>query len=404
MILLFEMTYSGTTHAPGNSHLVQIVARAAPSQVVRVHADPTHCHELRQDPHLAALANVQFHPIPLPSAHRGAVNVVSPRRFLHELRTIRAALARAPAGEPCLILLASSTGTEIRAARLAGRLSGRRHGVQVALHGYLNSALAWRSRNPLLRTFDLRAMLATPAPDLRYLVFEDSIRRELARLVPETERMTDTLPLAVNTSELGAFRARRLELPLDIGLVGVATEAKGVTPYLETARKFNARHGANLRFHIVGSRPPGSDRAVFADIAHDVPVGQVPRQVFLDRLAALHYVFLPMQPGYYNLSASGALLDAVTWLKPIIATRLPIVEDMFAKGGDIGELCDDVPAMQAALERLVTQPDAARYDRQVAALGAIRDSRTPAALVPRYRDILARGWPGLLPAESTHAA
>jgi hypothetical protein len=404
MILLFEMTNSGSGHAPGNSHLVQIMARAAPNQVIRVHADATHCHELRQDQHLAALANVEFHPVGLPSEARGAVNVFSPRRFLHELRTIRAALARAPAGEPCLILLASSTGTEIRAARLAGRLSGRRFGVQVALHGYLNSAFAWRSRNPLLRALDFRAMLAKPTRGLRFLLFEDSIRRELVRLVPETESVTDVLPLAVNTSELGAFRARRLDLPLDIGLVGGATEAKGITPFLETARMFRARHGTMLRFHIVGGRLPGSDPGRFADIAHDVTLGHLPRQVFLDRLAALHYVFLPMQPGYYNLSPSGALLDAVTWLKPVIATRLPIVADMFAEAGDIGELCDDVPAMQAALDRLVRQPDAARYDRQVAALGTIRDARTPAALAPRYRDILARGWPGLLPAQAAHAA
>lgn len=402
MILMFEMTYSGTTHAPGNSQLAQIVARAMPHHQLRIHADAAHCHELSQDPDLVALANVRFEPIALPAVHRGAVNVVSAARFGHEFRTIRAALAAVPRHEPCLIILASSTGTEIRAARLAARLaagfSGQPAGVLVALHGYLNSAMGWRSGNPLARRFDLRSMLETSQVGLRYLVFEDSIRRELARLVPATASCTDTLPLPVNTSELSGWRPVPLALPLQVGLVGIATEAKGITPFLETARMFRQRHGDKVAFHIVGSRLPGSDPAQFRDIAHEVPVGQVPRAAFLERLAGLHYVFLPMQQIYYGLSASGALLDAVTWLKPVIATRLPIVADMFEAGGDIGHLCDDVAGMQSALGDILERMDTERYASQVESLRRLRASRAPEALVPLAARILGKGFPALVEA------
>jgi hypothetical protein len=39
MILVFEMVWTGTHHAPGNSVTVQTIARACPDRRVLVHAE-----------------------------------------------------------------------------------------------------------------------------------------------------------------------------------------------------------------------------------------------------------------------------------------------------------------------------------------------------------------------------
>lgn len=377
--------------------MLQIVARAAPGQMVRMLADASHCEELQQDPHLTTLPNLEFEHVSLPEHHRGAVNVVCPRRFREEFAVIRSALVRVPRGEPCLLILTSATGTQIQAALLAGRLCRGPFALQVALHGYLNNAMGWRSSIPLARWFDLRGMLGRKEPRLRFLVFEECIKRELERLVPGTAKRTDVLPHPVNTSELAAWRQRKLEFPIDVGLVGLATEAKGISPYLQIAASFRAQLGEAVRFHVVGCRPEACSADRFTDIAHEVPVHAMPRSAFVERLAGLHYVMLPIQPQYYRLSASGGLLDAVTWLKPVMAFRLPIVEDMFAAAGDIGYLADDVAAMQSTLADIIAKPDPERYIFQMAALRLYRDRRTPEALAPTYQQILAQGWPGILP-------
>ena len=90
------------------------------------------------------------------------------------------------------------------------------------------------------------------------------------------------------------------------------------------------------------------------------------------------------------------MIDAITWLKPIIATRLPIVEALFRRFGDIGTLCADETAMRAAVEAAVSTQDAARYQRQVEALRAVRASRSPAALAADYRTLVHGMFPGLL--------
>lgn len=397
IVLVFEPTYTGTTHAPGNSHLVQIVARALPQARVRVHADASHLTELQADAALAALGNVECRPITLAPRLRGQVNVVSWERFRHEFAMLRAALAEAPRGEAVLILLASATGTAIAAALLAARLAGGRVAVQAGLHGDLNAIEGWRTANPLLRRFDLRGMLEGAGARAGFLVFEPAIARELARIAPRAAARIDVLPLSVNVSELAHWRAPPAAPPLNIGLVGQTTAAKGIGPFLETARRFRAeREAGQVAFHIVGKRMPETSPESLSDIAEAVPDAHLSRAEFLRRLAGLHYVFLPLQPSYYRLSASGAVLDAITWLRPVIATRLPIVEDLFAQAGDIGHLCDDVAGMQRVLEGLIARPDPERYAGQVEALRQLRQTRTPDALAGPYRRLLAARWPDLL--------
>ena len=80
MILILELMDEAVTHAPGNSQWAQVIARALPDHQVRVCAPPAHLRALREDANLCALANVSFREIPLISAFRRQVNVVSPAR------------------------------------------------------------------------------------------------------------------------------------------------------------------------------------------------------------------------------------------------------------------------------------------------------------------------------------
>jgi glycosyltransferase involved in cell wall biosynthesis len=402
MILVFETNWTGTTHAPGNSATVQILARAFPGQEVRVHADATHLAELRRDAALMALPNIGLVPIAVPAVWQGRPHIVSARRMLAEFRTIRAALGAVPAEEPCLVFLISTSCTGSFAAAWAARLSGRRRiGVQVGLHGNLNDATSgWRPRNPLRRGFDTRSALEARYPvPLRFLVLEDAIRTALQSLLPAAAARTDVVPLPVNTAEVpaAAESAPGLAPPIRIGFVGLGTPAKGMDSFLEVARRVRARHGADrVQFVHVG-RMPAESAAAGAEVLADPPATEhLARAEFVRRLASLHYVFLPYRRGYYDLSASGALIDALTWLKPVIATRVPLTEQFFAEYGDIGLLGDDDAALEAAVEQVVAHPDPARHAHQVEALRAARETRRVDALAARYRALVEAGFPLLL--------
>jgi hypothetical protein len=383
MILAFDMTNSDSAHVPINAALLR--AMALSGQRVRMHADPSHLAAL------GSVAGVECQPMPLSPLYRWKTHIVSLRRFRHEWQAMRRALRAAPGG-PHLVVLLSATPTAILAALL---LSPRILGIQVALHGNLNEITGWQPRNPITRRFDLAAMLCWRDARLRFLVFEDAIRDGLRALLPEAAGRTDVLPHPADTTQTGAHPYVPLGVPLRVALVGMATEAKGLGAFLDTARSFRARYGSRVEFHIVGGRSHTVPAERFADIAHEVAIGHVSRGEFTARLAAMHYVFLPLQPGYYSLSPSGGLMDAVAWAKPVIASRVPITEGLFEQGGDIGHLADDVPGMQAALEQVLAQMDTARHAAQSATLQRLAASRQPQALAAVWRGIIERGFPAV---------
>lgn len=403
MILVFEPTWTGTTHAPGNSATVQIVARAFPDQPVRLHAEESHLAEMRRDAALMALPNLALAPVAISERFQGRPHIVSARRAWREFALFREALRAVPREEPCLVFLLSTTSTASFAAAWAARLSGhRRIGVQVGFHGNLNDAVAgWRPRNPLARLFDTRAALeARHAVPLRFLVLEEAIRSAVGRLMPGIEARMDVVPLPVNTAEVPSAAATPpAPPPLRIGFVGLGTPDKGMDVFLEIAKRIRARHGPEVvEFIHVGRVAPHADPADFAVLAHPPAATQLPRAAFLERLGSLHHVFLPFRRGYYDLSASGALIDALTWLKPVITTRVPLTEQFFSEYGEIGVLCEDEAGLEAAVEAAVSHPDPARRARHVAALRAARETRGVEALALRYASVVRRGFPGLFDA------
>ena len=397
MILVFEMLWVGTQHAVGNSATIQAMARGFPEQSVRVFADPSHLIELRNDAELRVCGNVEFAPIALYPHHRGKTHLVAWGRFWREFTTLRHGLAQVPRGERCLIFLISATPTAIAAASLLARLNPGRVGVMVGLHGNLNDAFGWRPRNPLNRAFDLHAMLLAHHPArLRFMVLEEGIRDTLATLLPQAAARTDVLELPINVAEIAGQHVPDFVSPIRIGLVGLATAAKGTDLFLDIAREMTGRFPGKVAFHHVGRLAPGTDPAPFQVLADPPATKHLSRETFIACLAALHYVFLPIREGYYNLSASGAFIDAMTWAKPVIARSLPIVTPHFRRFGDIGYLCDSDADMRAAVEAIVTNMDADHYARQVAAMQTLRAARTPEALAATYRTVMQREYPGLL--------
>jgi hypothetical protein len=396
MILIFEMVCIATGHAATNSAVIQTIARGFPNQSLRVFADESHLTELEGDPVLTRHPNISFQAIPISPHYMFRPQIVSFGRGLRELWTMLSGIRATPADEPCLIMLISATPTAIFAASLLARVMRRRIRVQVGLHGNLNDAFGWRARNPVTRSVDLHAALTSRhGGRVRFLVLEEAIRRALARQAPASAETIDVLPHPISPIEAQEAEPNTLTVPLRIGLVGQATESKGITPFLALARTFKQTHPDAVSFHLVGNAPRDADLSGFAVLNEPVATLHISRAEFLEKMGRLHYVCLLLQPSYYELSASGALMDAVIWMRPIIATRVAIVVDLFDRFGDIGELCDDLDGIHAAITRLASTPDPARYARQVGNLRRIRESRLPEALAGDYCRMMGAAFPGL---------
>ncbi len=396
MILAFELNWIATTHVPVNAAMLQIAAQAFPSQRIYVFAEESHLKELQLDSALMVSKQIYFRATKISPYFRGKTHIVSFRRLLRETISIIQGLRLADVREDCLILLLSCSPTAVFVASWLLRICRRgRLSVQIVLHGNLNDINGWRPRNPLIRWFDLVSGLATKHPSrLRFLVLEDAIRDELVRVMPIVGPRVDVLPHPINLGELGERPATELGEPIRVGFVGLATQAKGMDIFLRLARQMKSRYRDRIEFHHVGRVPTDADPSAYSDLSHPISTVPLSRPDFLARLDKLHYVMLPFREGYYNFSASGALIDAITWLKPMIVSRLPLVTRVFGEFGDLGYMFDDDKELEAILEKIMTI-DRSRYGFQVQAIMKARASRMPTALAARYKKVISIGYPGL---------
>jgi hypothetical protein len=179
------------------------------------------------------------------------------------------------------------------------------------------------------------------------------------------------------------------------GLVGIAGRAKGLDVFARLARQMMVDAPEAAEFRLVGKLQPNTAGIDLSGISGPRPFTAewLPRPVFEQEIAALRYIVLPYDKDYYALSASGVLLDALRWRKPIIAFRTPPLLELEARFGEIGHLCDSEAEMLAILSGLIGSEDGgARYEAQCSNLDAAYRSRLPAAIADEYVGVMRACW------------
>lgn len=98
------------------------------------------------------------------------------------------------------------------------------------------------------------------------------------------------------------------------------------------------------------------------------PHEMIPRKLFNESLESVTYACFPYPSDTYKFTASGAVLDAVIYLKPIVYIKNDYFDGIFANAGDIGYRCEDENEFIATIKKLDESSDVDRYNLQVANL------------------------------------
>ena len=95
------------------------------------------------------------------------------------------------------------------------------------------------------------------------------------------------------------------------------------------------------------------------------PHEMIPRNLFNEALEKVTYACFPYPSDTYKFTASGAVLDAVIYLKPIIYIKNDYFDGIFKEAGDIGYRCEDENQFLETIQTLDEKTDIARYKQQV---------------------------------------
>lgn len=382
MIFVCELSFLDGAHVPFNAGFLAMVRAAFPEEDLCFFGAAQHIEDLKAQVGESLAATISWQEIFPPS-----LGTTYFRRFFRELRIIRR-LLRSLANDSGRLVCTSAYPSTLLALKLARYLRSSRANVQVVLHGYLSGVVGKRHRHPVRRFQDMKTSLTIFGnQSIQYIVLEESIRDAVLKNVRSLAGKVEALDHPLSPNESGSpmnhFRA-----PIRLGFLGLASESKGFPLFVELANEMTSKYRHQVEFHAVGRLPADGSRVMGLEALATKPgLTRVSRTDFIEGVVPLHFVILPHAEEYYGLSASGVLLDAIAWEKPLVARSIPIFENLFKKHGDIGYLFNNDRELMEIVARLVQTVDEARYQRQVFNIRKAQSSRTPSALAASYLEI-----------------
>jgi hypothetical protein len=386
MILLCELSFLGCTHVPFNAGILETIRAAFPKEDLYFFGAATHLEELRREVGPLAANSTSWKEISPPAPGTGYL-----KRFFRELNIFRQLSDIAPDDRSSCLVLTSAYPSTVLAAKVSRMFKLTMH-LQIILHGP-SGLVGKRYRRPIRRLQDMKTALTLLGnKNIRYLVLEEPIRDTIVKTLPFLSGKIEVLEHPISPKE-GASEQVDLNEPIRFGFLGLANKSKGFPLFVKVANDVILKYGARAQFHAIGHSAVNDDSVNGIEVLTSKPgIKQMSRTDFVRRVSQLHFIILPHEAVSYALTASGVLLDAIAWEKPVIARKIPIFEAMFERYDDIGYLFSDDLELKRIVDHILETADKGRYRTQVRNLRSARKNRAPESLATTYRQITKRMW------------
>ena len=390
MILICELSMEDGAHVPFNAGFLATIRAAFPTEDLSFVGAAAHIEELKQEVGHPLASSISWRQVTPPSRRSGYGS-----RFVRELEMLRGLLNNISHASTSRLVLTSAQPSTVLALKVARWFGSNHPPVQIVLH-WLSGVVGKRYRRPIRRLQDMKTALSLLGNwGIQYVVLEQSIRDRVEKSLPFLSDKVVALDHPISPNE-GESQSIDFSEPFRFGFLGLANKQKGYPLFLELANHITARYGRRAEFHAVGRCPQNGAPVNGTEVLATKPrLRRMTRADFVQGVTPLHYIVLPHEATRYALAASGVLLDAIAWGKPVIARKIPIFEAMFQRHGDIGYLFSEDAELKYIVEQILQTADKSRYYAQVLNLRTARKSRAPETLAASYRDICRKNGQAL---------
>ena len=384
MIIILDPTCISLQHTPFNAGLLSVVSLAHPDEEIVFCAEKSHIDEVYSLLAPELREHNIYKPLEIPEFKAPFF-----KRIKQDILNIKKCFRFFKKGHENRLLICNvkpSVFVALRMALLTSTVDRNKLKIHVVLHANATALDSWRSRNPLLRIQDMVfAVRFVSNLNIQYIVLEHYIKDELKNKVSYLGDRISVLehPIIENKTDLNTKHINYHGLKF--GFLGGTFPKKGFDSYLGLAQEIESEYGDKAQFYVVGSLDARyMDDPRLKYLSTEPSSQKLARADYEIMLDSLDYVIMPYDSEYYSLCPSGALLDAIAWVKPIIAFRIPLFSDIEKRFGPIGFLCKDSAEMVDTIKQIIISPDNEQYKLFVQNLKQVKKSRTPTALAPVY--------------------
>jgi hypothetical protein len=385
-VVIFDVLSHGSMHLQFNEAYVRLVRAAFPSHPIVFHARPAHLEGLWG--RIGDVDRVEMRPcapfaVPFGFSHHSPLAGRWAAR--NSVRGIRRLLT------DCSPLFVSVLGVD---ANLYADFRRSWRSVDdiplhLILHSQLGDSMLWRSRNPFVRIFDFASVIDRPLPPpVRLVALELGVQQAITEFTRKPVDGICTLEHPILRSEWCSNQSFRRDGVLRIGFLGHSSRTKGFPLFAELARKHRSQE---RRFEAVGMWAPDTEIANLSSLDR-VPVqGGLPRTAYLEALATVDAVCLPLSGRAYDFIASGSVSDAIAGLKPLIALRTRTLEAIWDRYGPIGYLAQSSQELDEYVGTMTLSKFLHDQKTWRGNLQKLRYSRLPESQAENYAKLIGAG-------------
>jgi len=383
MIVACDLFCWGSEHVGFNAGMLEVVLSAFPHERLGFFGEPSHIKLVREQMGSLMAGKVSWTPVQIPDRQAPYL-----QRVRLEKKIFSDVFADLAASTD-LVLLLTVTPATLLAFNLSRRQLRKEIPVQGVMHGILSGIGTKRSLHPLRRGEDIRtAMTVWGRRNYQYLVLEDSIKDTLLQYLPFLSGKVEVLEHPLSPNET-ASEGIALEPPIRFGFLGLANQQKGFPRFAKLASEMIDKYPGLAEFHALGMDVEPAEPGPYIEALAKKPARQhLERNAYVAGVKQLHYTVFPYQSEHYALCASGTLVDALACEKPIIASRIPLFENMFRKHGNVGFLFESQRELKQIVESIATKGvEPSLYAEQILNIRQARAARAPTVLAETYRKI-----------------
>ena len=346
-ITIIEANMTGLQHAFHNNCVINAIAEFAES--IKLFCSDEHRTNLAFDEQKIQYGSIQvLAPIP---------KIRFVRKFFIEYKKTLQLIQQS--SSDVIILLSCFPPVQFFLTRFANRFKNKK--IVIITHGELEGLILPHKWKVWSYPYWITACFKIPLPkNISRIVLGESIKDNLGKFSGSEDIFYIDQPRTDFRSENKTLPAVRRNI---FGFVGNCLRKKGGETFLMSANLLEGK--SDSEFWIVGAYDLSDSDLPNCMKLLSKPHEMLSQQAFNNALENLTYACYPYPNDSYKFTASGAVLDAIRFLKPIIYIKNDYFDCIFKDAGNIGYRCENENDFIATMQKIDAAPNHGLYEQQV---------------------------------------
>lgn len=374
-ITVIEANMTGLQHSYPNGIYTKMLADIISEEgKINLYCEKEHFNQMD----ILNYENIVFHNIHVVPGNRHMIK----KFFVEFFETFRIIKL---SKDKIIVLLSSCPDIQLPLIKYASRIRNRQ--IFIFTHGELEGIL----RNDKWKIWSypfwisMCFMFKNP-PNVTRIVLGKSIKKNLMNIYSNCEVSYIDQPRDRFVSDNSVLPLLKENI---YGFIGDCMDSKGANCIYQFDKQMS--NDSNSKILIIG-RCLTKNKSRFSDNVSIVGNGSdfLSIDLFEKAIDNITYACYPYPPDTYKLTASGAILDAIRHLKPIIYIKNDYFDCIFEKAGDIGFRCNNEDEFCKTLSFLENHVQKDRYLVQVTNLKKLQMKFSVKTIKERLQKIIIK--------------